>query len=144
LLGKLAHLALVVVGWAGFVWLWMLVAARPWDSRGLVWLILGSLLVAPLLTGAWVLHNRSLYRRKGERRAVAAADMAYERDWHGRVVQADWAVLRDSCQVVISVEGGRKVYHGRPARPADQQGRPASAASASPRAPAPAPISTLR
>ena len=30
-------------------------------------------MVAPLVTGAWVLHNRSLHRRKGERQAVTVA-----------------------------------------------------------------------
>mgnify|MGYP002660693332 CR=1 FL=1 len=48
---RLAHLLLVVLGWVGFVWMWTLVASRPWDSRGLVWLITGSLIVVPLLTG---------------------------------------------------------------------------------------------
>ena len=112
LLLKLAHLMGVVVGWVGFVWLWLLVAARPWDSQGLVWLILGSLLVAPLLTGAWVLHNRSLHRRKGERQAVAAADMGYSRDWHGRTVQADWDTLRHSRLVLVRVDGERKIFEG--------------------------------
>ncbi len=109
---KLAHLLVVALGWIAFAWMWLLVAARPWDSRGLVWLILGSLLLMPLLTGAWVLHNRSLHRRKGERQSVARADMGYAQDWHGRQVQADWSALRRSRVVMISVEGERKLYHG--------------------------------
>ncbi|HPO19045.1 MAG TPA: hypothetical protein PLO07_07610 [Rubrivivax sp.] len=111
-LRKVAHLLLVVFGWAGFVWMWSLVASRPWDSRGLVWLIVGSLVVMPLLTGAWVLHNRALARRKGERRSVASVDMGYEHDWHGRRVHADFGALRASRLVLIQVEGEDKRYHG--------------------------------
>lgn len=110
---KLAHLVGVVLGWVGFVWMWGLVAARPWDSQRLLWLIVGSLLIVPLLTVAWVLHNRSLHRRKGERQSVAAADMSYTHDWHGRSVQADWAALRRSRIVLVAVEGERKRYVGQ-------------------------------
>lgn len=112
LLRKLAHLLVVVIGWVGFVWLWMLVAARPWDSQGLTWLILGSLVLMPLLTGAWVLHNRSIHRRKGDRQAVAPVSMAYAHDWHGRTVQADWDVLRRSRYVTVEVKGDHKRYLG--------------------------------
>lgn len=139
LLRKLAHLLMVVLGWVGFVWMWLLVAARPWDSHGLVWLIVGSAIVAPLLTGAWVLHNRALYRRKGERQAVATADMRYERDWHGRSVHADWAMLRNSRVVRVRVDGERKTYlgsligagkHAQPAVPHDDDSSAASPAVA--------------
>lgn len=109
---KLAHLLLVVGGWVGFVWMWSLVASRPWDSQRLVWLIVGSCVVIPLLTGGWVLHNRALARRKGERRSVAVADMRYEHDWHGRRVHAEWAALRGSRLVLVQVEGEHKRYHG--------------------------------
>ena len=111
-LRRLAHLLLLVLGWVGFVWMWTLVASRPWDSRSLVWLIVGSLVVMPLLTGAWVLHNRALARRKGERRSVASVDMGYEHDWHGRRVHADFTVLRASRLVLVQVEGEHKRYHG--------------------------------
>lgn len=109
---KLAHLVVVVLGWVGFVWLWVLVAARPWDSQGLMWLIGGSALAAPLLTGAWVWHNRALHRRKGERQAVSVADMSYGQDWHGRIVRADWSTLRHSRLVLVRVEGDHKIYQG--------------------------------
>jgi hypothetical protein len=138
-LRRLAHLLGVVVGWVGFVWLWMLVATRPWESQRLMWLMLGSLLVAPLLTGAWVLHNRSLYRRKGERQAVSVVDMGYAHDWHGRQVQADWATLCRSRMVLVSIDGERKLYHGslvdNPS--AAPQALPAAVAAARPLATAP-------
>ena len=110
LLRKLLHLLVVVLGWVGFVWLWWLVAARPWESQRLVWLILGSLILAPLITGLWVLHNRALYKRKGERQAVAAADASYAHDWHGRTVQADWPSLQGARRIVVSVDGEHKRY----------------------------------
>lgn len=133
ILKPLAHLLVVVIGWVGFVWLWLLVAARPWDSQGLTWLILGSLLLMPLITGAWVLHNRSLHRRKGDRQAVATADMSYAQDWHGREVQADWATLRRSRRVIIEVEGEHKRYRGGLA----DEPRPKAMARAHPGGPRP-------
>ena len=109
---KLSHLPVIVLGWVGFVWMWLLVAARPWESQLLIWLIVGSTLIVPLLTGAWVRHNRSLHRRKGERQAVAVADVSYTHDWNGRVVQADWTALKRSRVVLISVEAEHKRYLG--------------------------------
>jgi hypothetical protein len=111
-LNKLIHLLVVVLGWVGFAWMWVLVSARPWESERLMWLIVGSLVVVPLLTAAWVAHNSSIHRRKGERQAVAAADQSYEHDWHGRSVQADWATLRRSRMVLVSVDGQHKIFCG--------------------------------
>ena len=109
-LGKLIQFLVVVLGWVGFVWLWVLVAARPWESQRLVWLIVGSFIVLPLLTGAWVLHNRSIFKRKGERLAVAVAEQSYTHDWHGRAVQADWQLLKRSRLVHVDADGRHKIY----------------------------------
>lgn len=111
-LKKLAHLLMVVLGWVGFAWMWSLVAARPWESQRLLWLIVGSLVLMPLITGAWVWHNRALSRRKGERLTTIVADMSYARDWHGRAVQADWAALRRSRVVLVDVDGAHKRFVG--------------------------------
>jgi hypothetical protein len=111
-LRRLAQLLVIGLGWVGFVWMWLLVAARPWESQRLMWLIVGSLLIVPLLTGAWVMHNRSIHRRKGERQAVAVADTSYAHDWHGRVVHADWAALQRSRVVFVSIEAEHKHYLG--------------------------------
>lgn len=107
---ELLRIAFVVVGWIGFVWMWVLVGRQPWDSSRLVWLIVGAFVIVPLLTLAWVLHNRALFKRKGERRGVTPADFAYATDWHGRTVDADWSALARSRFVTVSVEGERKVY----------------------------------
>jgi hypothetical protein len=106
----LLHVVVVALGWIGFAWMWVLVARRPWESHYLIWLIAGSTVALPLLTFAWVLHNRFLFRRKGERRAIPVAEAAYTRDWHGRSVEADWSALRCSEHIVVSVADGRKLY----------------------------------
>lgn len=131
-LNKLLHLLVVVLGWVGFVWLWLLVAARPWESQRLMWLIVGSLVVVPLLTAAWVMHNSSIHRRKGERQAVADADLSYAHDWHGRAVQADWVTLQRSRVVLVSVEGERKIFCGSRIDAPDDALRPAAARRARP------------
>lgn len=106
----LGQALIVAFGWIGFVWLWWLVAERPWETRGLVWLIGGSLIVMPVLTLYWVWHNRSIYRRKGPRRAVAAVDESYLRDWNGREVQADWPMLRHARSITVQVGDEAKRY----------------------------------
>jgi hypothetical protein len=112
------HASIVIGGWAGFGWMWWLVAGQPWDVQRLVWLIAGSLVVLPLATAAWVRHNREIFRRKGERRSVASADLGYSRDWHGRAIQADWAALAGARHVLVAVDGDLKRYvDALPARP---------------------------
>ena len=106
----LLHAVVIALGWIGFVWMWVLVARQPWESQRLAWLIAGSTVALPLITFAWVAHNRSIYRRKGERRAVAAADLSYDHDWHGRRVDADWAALRRCPDITVSVVGDGKRY----------------------------------
>lgn len=106
----LGQALIVALGWIGFVWLWWLVAQRPWEVRGLVWLIGASLVVLPLVTLYWVWHNRSIYRRKGPRRAVAAVDESYTRDWNGRAVQADWPMLRHARSITVQVGDEHKHY----------------------------------
>lgn len=106
----LGQALVVALGWIGFVGLWWLVAQRPWEVRGLVWLIGGSLVVLPLITLYWVWHNRSIYRRKGPRRAVAMVDESYARDWNGRAVQADWPMLRHARSITVQVGDEAKHY----------------------------------
>ena len=113
-LRKPIQVLVAILGWVGFVWLWVLVDVRPWESEGLVWLIAGSFIVFPLVTGAWVIHNRSIFERKGERRAVAVAETTYTHDWHGRSVTADWPSLKRSRLVHVSVDGARKIYRRAP------------------------------
>lgn len=107
---EILQVLIVALGWIGFVWLWVLVGRQPWDSSRLLWLIVGSLVVLPIVTLAWVIHNRAIFRRKGERLGVPVADFSYRSDWHGRRVDANWATLSSSRFVTIAVEGDVKIY----------------------------------
>lgn len=105
-----AHVLLVALGWAGFVWLWSLVLARPWESADLRGLVIGTLVVAPAITVAWIVHNLGIYRRRGPRRRVPQVTLRYERDFHDRAIDADFDALRAQPFVVVSIDGARKCY----------------------------------
>lgn len=106
----LGQALVVALGWLSFGWMWLLVAQRPWEVRGLVWLIGGSLVVLPLVTLYWVWHNRSVYRRKGPRSAPVVVNEHYPRDWSGLEVHADWPQLRRARSVTVHVGDGGKRY----------------------------------
>lgn len=107
---RLAHTVVVVAGWALFVWGWLEVLGRPWDSEALSWLIVGSLVVLPTITIAWILHNLGIHRRKGARTGVPRIDESYPRDWNGREVVADWPALAHARLITVELDGERKVY----------------------------------
>lgn len=118
----LLHAVGIVLGWALFVWFWVLVASRPWASRDLWLLITGSLILLPLLTGVWVAHNVALFRRLGPRRSVPLVQASFERDALGRPLVADWPALRDAPEVVVEVVGSRKHYVATGAPPRSAAG----------------------
>ncbi len=107
---RLVHVLAVLAGWAIFFWGWHKVLGQPLDNPTLRWLIIGSVVVLPTFTIAWVLHNVGIHRRKGPRRGSAAITHTYAVDWKGRPVRADWAALGSAQLVVIYVEGENKVY----------------------------------
>jgi len=107
---RLLHLAALVVGWGLFFWGWHDVLGQHWDTTALVWLIVGSLVLLPVMTFAWVLHNVGIHRRKGPRTGLRKVDETYRHDWNGREIAADFAALARANVVVIDVEGKRKVY----------------------------------
>jgi len=107
---RLLHLALLVVGWGLFIWGWHDVLGQHWDTTALIWLIVGSLVLLPAMTIAWVLHNVGIHRRKGPRTGLRKVDETYRHDWNGREIAADFAALAHANVVVIDVEGKRKVY----------------------------------
>lgn len=105
---------MLLLGWALFILGWWRVSTRPWDSADLQALFIGSALVFPVMTVAWVLHNVGIHRRKGPRRAVPAVNQSYEVDFLGREVQADWPALQQAREVTILVEGDRKRFRAGP------------------------------
>jgi hypothetical protein len=107
---RLLHLAVLVVGWGLFFWGWHDVLGQRWDTTALVWLIVGSLVLLPAMTIAWVLHNVGIHRRKGPRTGLRKVDETYRHDWNGREIRADFAALAHASVVVIDVEGEHKVY----------------------------------
>lgn len=117
------HVLIVLFGWAVFVWFWVIVMGQA-GSRADLWLLLVvSVLLFPVLTVAWVLHNLALYQRKGPRRNVPQVDVSYEVDFYGRRIEADWKRLAGQPRINIQIEGQVKRYvpaaagesdHGQP------------------------------
>jgi hypothetical protein len=117
-LQRLLHAVAVVGGWVLFFWGWSEVLGRPWDTRVLWWLIVGSFLILPFVTLVWILHNIKIFRRKGPRTGVPQVDETYRHDWNRREVCADFEALASARIVVIDIDGERKIYdpvHGHDA-----------------------------
>lgn len=110
---RTVHCIAIVLGWVLFAWGWIVVTADRPDPGDLRTLLIGSLVVLPVLTVAWVLHNVGIHRRKGPRRSVPRADMYYERDFNQREVQADWAALASAQFIDIEVDGAVKRFVAR-------------------------------
>lgn len=107
---RLLHLAAILAGWVLFVWWWYEVAVQHWNKTLIALIILVTLIAAPAITGAWIVHNLNLYRRKGPRLGAPVVRIGYSRDWNGREVEADWGRLREASVVVVTIEGERKRY----------------------------------
>lgn len=104
------HLLFIVLGWLLFAWSWQRVTADRPDAGLLRVLMLGALVVVPVFTLAWVVHNVGIYRRKGPRRAVPVVERPYERDFNGRRIDADWAAMAQARRIVIQLDGDTKRY----------------------------------
>lgn len=111
------HLPGIIAGWLLFAWLWWLVASQPWQATGLQRLVVGAAVLFPVVTLAWIAHNRNIYRRLGPRRGLRVVPLRYEADFFGRAVDADWPALQQAQLVVIDIEGNRKRF--RPDMPAE-------------------------
>lgn len=109
-LPPLWHLPWIVAGWLLFAWLWWLVASRPWQSTGLQRLVIGAVVLFPVITLAWIAHNRRIYRRLGPRRGLRVVPVHYEADFFGRPVDADWSALQLAQRVDIDIDANRKRY----------------------------------
>lgn len=107
----LMHVVIVLIGWFIFGWFWLKVlfeqTASPAD---LSWLVIGTLVVIPAITLGWVLHNRSLYARKGPRTLGRYVADTYNRDWRGRLVLASFDQLRRAPFVIIDTTDTKKNF----------------------------------
>lgn len=97
------HGVVVVLGWIMFGWGWWTVGfvhtLRPTVLPALIVL---TLIIVPLLTLFWVVHNREIYARKGQRTGLRASVETYTQDWSGRQVHAEFEALRHAALVMIN------------------------------------------
>jgi hypothetical protein len=105
---RLRHGLFIVVGWGLFAWSWLRVTAADPEIGELRELLIGALVVVPLLTLSWVVHNVGIHRRRGARRAVPQVAWSYVVDFNGRRLDADWPTLQQARRIDIAVDGDRK------------------------------------
>ena len=97
-----AHVLLVACGWLLFAGFWWLVMAQESHAvSNIIWLLASALVLLPIVTLYWVLHNRGIYARKGPRRQVQVFEKAYTHDWTGRAVHAMFDQLRQAPRIII-------------------------------------------
>ena len=105
------HAAFVALGWVAFVWSWIVVLSRPMETGNLWWLMGVASVLAPAITLAWIMHNVGIHRRKGPRRAGRTTPLAYDLDFHGNRIDADWDLLRTAqCIEIGLTDAGVKQY----------------------------------
>lgn len=109
------HLILVLAGWCLFGGFWWIVLGQPpHPLTNIVWLLAGSLVLLPIVTLYWVLHNRGIYARKGPRRQVRVVEMRYAKDWAGRPVRAEFDQLRQARLITIHSTADDKFFQATP------------------------------
>lgn len=109
------HLILIVAGWCLFGGFWLIVLRQPpHPLANIVWLLAGALVLLPLITLYWVLHNRGIYARKGPRRQVRDVEATYTKDWAGRPVRAEFDQLRQARLITIRSTADEKHFHAAP------------------------------
>lgn len=107
----LLHGLVLAAGWALFAAGWVVVTRRPNEVTTLWMLMVAAVLLLPVVTLGWVLHNVGIYKRLGPRRAVRTVAPRYERDFNGRPVRADWKALSGAGYVQIDIDAdGAKCY----------------------------------
>jgi hypothetical protein len=108
---RFIHLFGLLAGWAIFVWFWWhVLTTQSIDHAVLGWLIIGSLVLFPLITFAWVAHNVALFHSKGARTQVREIKKQYSRDWTGRSVEANWPAIRAARAIDIRLDDGIKQF----------------------------------
>jgi hypothetical protein len=96
------HVVLVVSGWCifGGFW-WLILLQESHRLANIAWLVASALILVPVITLYWVVHNRGIYARKGPRRQVQVVETRYAQDWAGRPVRADFDRLRQVRSISI-------------------------------------------
>ena len=114
---QLLHTLIALLGWAVFGYWWTVVFARVSGSevRFTVIFVLISLVLSIAITGLWVFHNLSIFRRKGPRTGVREAVLDYSRDPLGRPVtfESTLELLQQAPAVRVRVDATGKSF--RPA-----------------------------
>jgi hypothetical protein len=115
------HILLAGAGWVLFFYWWSIVLGRV-SSREIRFtaLFIGiSLVVVVAATVVWVLHNISIFRRRGPRTKVRPVDEQVRVDHLGRSLrmETDGDALRSARLVRVLVDGGRKIYHSSESSP---------------------------
>ena len=105
------HVILVVFGWFlfGAFW-WAILQQGPHSLSNIIWLLATALVVLPIVTLYWVMHNRGIHARKGPRRQVQVVESAYAQDWTGRPVHARFDQLRQARLITIHSTADEKFF----------------------------------
>ena len=105
------HVILVVFGWLLFGGFWWAVLQQgPHSLSNIIWLLAIALVVLPIITLYWVMHNRGIHARKGPRRQVQVVESAYAQDWAGRPVHARFDQLRQARLITIHSTADEKYF----------------------------------
>lgn len=105
------HIVLVVFGWCLFGGFWWFVLLQKSNSlTNIIWLLAGAIVLLPIITLYWVMHNRGIYARKGPRRQVQVVEMAYTQDWAGRPVHAQFDQLKQARLITIHSTADEKHF----------------------------------
>lgn len=115
---------MVLAGWLLFAWCWRVVTADHPSVGQLSDLLIGAMVVVPVFTVSWVVHNVGIHRRKGPRRSVPAVVQRYERDYNGRFIHADWAALARAQRIDVVIDGDCKRFVPVLTGPAGRPGAP--------------------
>lgn len=108
-----AHAAVGAAGWLllGFLWLWQFEADHvPSDWMTTVAVTTGGALAFAASCVGWVCWNRSIYRRRHNRRAPIASQIQFESDALGRAIVVSEGG-RDASRVVIDIDSDADVKY---------------------------------
>ena len=112
---RFLHLLLALAGWVLFVYWWLIVFRRvtPAEIRFTLIFLAAAAAIVVLVTGFWVFHNKSLFRRRNARLRPIEASTAVKHDAIGRRVRFAESrdALADSALVRVQMEAGEKVYY---------------------------------